>query len=57
MLPYFVRAEANTRLGPPYHGTRGPLHVEDRGYTHELTHAWVDAAVQACPVAALRLEG
>ncbi|MPY99721.1 MAG: choline dehydrogenase [Actinophytocola sp.] len=45
VLPYFVRAEANTRLGPPYHGTRGPLHVEDRGYTHELTHAWIDAAV------------
>ena len=28
-----------------YHGTDGPLHVEDRRYTHELTRAWVDAAV------------
>lgn len=45
VLPYFARAETNTRLGPPYHGTRGPLHVEDRCYTHELSHAWVDSAV------------
>ena len=47
VLPYFVRAEGNTRLGAPFHGTTGPLHVEDRRYTHELTHAWVDAAVAA----------
>jgi len=45
VLPYFVRAEHNTRLGGPLHGTDGPLHVEDRRYTHELSHAWVDAAV------------
>jgi choline dehydrogenase len=45
VLPYFVRAEANTRFGGPHHGTDGPLHVEDRRYTHELTDAWVDAAV------------
>lgn len=44
VLPYFRRAEHNTRLGGPYHGTDGPLHVEDRRYTHELTRAWVDAA-------------
>ena len=30
VLPYFVRAEGNTRLGAPYHGQDGPLHVEDR---------------------------
>lgn len=45
VLPYFVRAEGNTRLGAPYHGQDGPLHVEDRRYTHELTQAWVEAAV------------
>ncbi|MHA6792069.1 GMC family oxidoreductase [Pseudonocardia bannensis] len=45
VLPYFVRAEGNSRLGGPYHGTSGPLHVEDRRYTHELTEAWVESAV------------
>jgi choline dehydrogenase len=45
VLPYFVRAEGNTRLGGPHHGQDGPLHVEDRRYTHALTDAWVDAAV------------
>ena len=45
VLPYFIRSEANTRLGGPYHGRTGPLHVEDRRYTHELSRAWVEAAV------------
>src|SRR4051795_13152596 len=45
VLPYFVRAEGNTRLGAPYHGQDGPLHVEDRRYTHPLIHAWVESAV------------
>jgi choline dehydrogenase len=47
VLPYFVRAEGNTRLAGPLHGQDGPLHVEDRVYTHELTHLWVDSAVSA----------
>jgi choline dehydrogenase len=47
VLPYFVRAEGNTRLGAPYHGHDGPLHVEDRRYTHELTDLWVESAVSA----------
>jgi choline dehydrogenase len=47
VLPYFVRAEANSRLGPPLHGTRGPLHVEDRRYTHPLVDAWIANAVRA----------
>lgn len=47
VLPYFVRSEANTRLGAPLHGQSGPLHVEDRVYTHELSHAFVDSAVNA----------
>nr|WP_042184651.1 GMC family oxidoreductase N-terminal domain-containing protein [Kibdelosporangium sp. MJ126-NF4]CEL15733.1 Choline dehydrogenase [Kibdelosporangium sp. MJ126-NF4] len=45
VLPYFVRAERNTRLGGPWHGSEGPLFVEDRRYTHELSSAWVQAAV------------
>jgi choline dehydrogenase len=47
VLPYFVRAEGNQRLGAPYHGQDGPLHVEDRRYTHELSRLWVDSAVGA----------
>ena len=45
VLPYFRKAERNARLGAPLHGTDGPLHVEDRRYTHPLSSAWVDAAV------------
>ena len=45
VLPYFRRAEANSRHGGPFHGQDGPLHVEDRRYTHELTEAWVESAV------------
>jgi choline dehydrogenase len=45
VLPYFRRAEQNARLSGPLHGNDGPLHVEDRRYTHELSTAWVDSAV------------
>ena len=45
VLPYFIRSEGNTRLGEPYHGRTGPLHVEDRRYSHELSRVWVEAAV------------
>jgi choline dehydrogenase len=47
VLPYFVKAERNTRLGAPLHGQDGPLWVEDRVYTHPLSHAFVDSAVSA----------
>ncbi|MFC4783348.1 GMC family oxidoreductase [Nocardioides sp. MAHUQ-72] len=47
VLPYFKRAEDNARLGGPFHGQGGPLHVEDRRYTHDLSHAFVDSAVSA----------
>src|SRR4029077_21188392 len=46
VLPYFVKAEHNSRLGAPFHGTDGPLHVEDRLFTHELSHAGVAAATE-----------
>ena len=45
VLPYFKKAEGNTRLGDPFHGTDGPLHVEDRRYNHELTGMFIDSAV------------
>ncbi|MDT8910699.1 GMC family oxidoreductase N-terminal domain-containing protein [Amycolatopsis sp. PS_44_ISF1] len=45
VLPYFKRAEGNQRFGGPLHGTDGPLLVEDRRFTHELSSAWVDSAV------------
>ncbi|KQZ68773.1 GMC family oxidoreductase [Nocardioides sp. Root151] len=45
VLPYFRKAEGNTRLGGKFHGQDGPLHVEDRRYTHPLTEAWVESAV------------
>jgi choline dehydrogenase len=44
VLPYFVKAENNSQLGEPLHGRSGPLHVEDRMFTHELSHNWVGAA-------------
>jgi choline dehydrogenase len=44
VLPYFIKAENNSRLGEPLHGQRGPLHVEDRMFTHELSHTWIGAA-------------
>ncbi|NYG54231.1 GMC family oxidoreductase [Nocardioides perillae] len=46
VLPYFRRSEGNTRLRDEFHGTDGPLHVEDRSYTHELVTAWIDSAVE-----------
>ncbi|OLZ58713.1 GMC family oxidoreductase [Amycolatopsis keratiniphila] len=47
VLPYFVKAEDNTRGPSAFHGTGGPLHVEDRRFTHELTDAWIAAAVDS----------
>ena len=45
VLPFFVKAEDNSRFGGPLHGQGGPQHVEDRRYTHPLSHAFVDSAV------------
>ncbi|TWP38622.1 GMC family oxidoreductase [Leekyejoonella antrihumi] len=47
VLPYFIKAEHNSRLSGPYHGTQGPLRVEDRRTTHPLSHAWVESAVES----------
>ncbi len=47
VLPFFLRSEDNSRLRGRYHASGGPLHVEDRSYTHELTSAFVESAVSA----------
>lgn len=47
VLPYFRKLETHP-LGPSeYHGGSGPLWVENRKYTNPLSHAFVEAAVEA----------
>ncbi|MEU8900486.1 GMC family oxidoreductase N-terminal domain-containing protein [Nocardia sp. NPDC048505] len=45
VLPYFIRAESNSRFADEFHGSTGPQHVQDRRFTHETTDAWIEAAV------------
>ena len=47
LLPYFLRAEDNSRGASAYHGSGGPLRVEDPRYTHELSHAFIESAIAA----------
>src|SRR3954464_1291946 len=47
VLPYFRRAEGNTRGADAHHGADGPLAVQDLRYRNTLTQTFVDAA-QAC---------
>jgi choline dehydrogenase-like flavoprotein len=44
LLPYFLRAEANSRGASAYHGAGGPLSVEDLRFKSAATRAFVDAA-------------
>jgi choline dehydrogenase len=44
LLPYFLRAEHNSRGASAYHGASGPLSVQDLRYRSELTTAFVEAA-------------
>jgi choline dehydrogenase len=44
VLPYFIRAECNSRLQGPLHGVDGPLHVQDPVYVHDLNLRWLDSA-------------
>jgi len=46
VLPYFVKAESNSRLAAPFHGKEGPLRVEDTLFTHELSQSWISSAVE-----------
>jgi choline dehydrogenase len=47
LLPYFLLAEDQQRGESPYHGSGGPLRVEDQRYEHPLSRAWLEAAVAA----------
>ncbi len=44
LLPYFLRAECNSRGASAYHGASGPLSVQDLRYKSDLTGAFVSAA-------------
>ncbi len=44
LLPYFLRAEDNSRGASPYHGVAGPLSVQDLKHKSPLTRAFVAAA-------------
>jgi len=47
LMPYFLRAEGNSRGESAFHGATGPLSVQDLRYKSSLTGAFVSAA-QAC---------
>jgi choline dehydrogenase len=44
LLPYFLRAEGNSRGASAYHGASGPLLVQDLRFKSPLTTAFVAAA-------------
>ena len=44
LMPYFRRAESNSRGADAYHGGTGPLSVSDLGFQSAMTKAWVAAA-------------
>jgi len=47
VLPYFRKAENNSRIRDRYHGTDGPLHVTDVPQRHRLTELFMQAASEA----------
>jgi len=47
ILPYFLRAEHNSRGPSPYHGGSGPLSVVDPKFKSATTSAFVESAVNA----------
>ena len=46
VLPVFRRQERNTRLSDDFHGTSGPLVVDDPSEKHPLTQRIIDAAIE-----------
>ena len=46
VLPFFRKAEHNTRGQSEYHGGNGPLWVSDQHYANPASHAFVEAAAQ-----------
>jgi choline dehydrogenase len=51
VLPYFIRAEHNSRGPSAYHGGSGPLSVVDPKFKSATTGAFVDSAVNSGSVA------
>ncbi len=51
ILPYFIRAEQNSRGPSAYHGGSGPLSVADPKFKSASTAAFVESAVNAGAVA------
>ncbi len=47
VLPYFKRAEGNSRGGDRLHGDSGPLSVSDLRHHNELSRVFIDAAQEA----------
>ncbi len=47
LLPYFLRAEGNSRGASAFHGASGPLSVQDPRHSSPLTAAFVDSARQS----------
>lgn len=47
VLPYFKKAENNSRGADEFHGVGGPLNVSDLRHVHPISSAFVDAFVQA----------
>jgi choline dehydrogenase len=51
LMPYFRRAESNSRGADAYHGGTGPLSVSDLVFQSQLTKSWV-AAARECGLSA-----
>ena len=47
VLPYFLRSEDNARGESSYHGTGGPLHVEEQRSPHPWTRAFLSDVAAA----------
>ncbi|HEU5374405.1 MAG TPA: choline dehydrogenase [Ktedonobacteraceae bacterium] len=47
VLPYFKKAENEERGASEYHGTGGPLNVADHRTLNPLSHAFVEAGMEA----------
>ena len=47
VLPYFRKAEGNTRGGDAFHGEAGPLGVDDLQQPHPLSERFIAAGIEA----------
>ena len=47
VLPYFLRAEGNSRGSGPLHGDAGPLSVSDLRFVNRLSRTFIEAGQQA----------